>query len=65
MSVNIDNLTLFLSRLCGGELLRIFGLVFYRFLSRLCGGERVDILVNFPLGFLSRLCGGELKKEIL
>ena len=49
----------FLSRLCGGEGLKVYMIDLYNFLSRLCGGEVVGIIGMLIVIFLSRLCGGE------
>ena len=51
---------IFLSRLCGGEVLYQALIYNHRFLSRLCGGEANKNKVQVDAGFLSRLCGGEV-----
>ena len=54
-------LTLFLSRLCGGEGFLGSGSGFGGFLSRLCGGEVGMSNFAQAADFLSRLCGGEVR----
>ena len=56
----LNELTGFLSRLCGGELAPINLTIFHVFLSRLCGGELFLVSARWLFHFLSRLCGGEL-----
>ena len=52
-------ISLFLSRLYGGELRNIAGNDYYYFLSRLYGGELSHASFSESLSFLSRLYGGE------
>ena len=55
-------MSLFLSRLCGGELAHTLKGDFNHFLSRLCGGEPNRVTLTHNLKFLSRLCGGERRR---
>ncbi|VVH55761.1 hypothetical protein BAZOLSSOX_541 [uncultured Gammaproteobacteria bacterium] len=55
----INTLLVFLSHLCGGELLEIYYCSSYAFLSHLCGGEYEKRSLPAGLLFLSHLCGGE------
>ena len=59
IAVMHNNVSIFLSRLCGGEEGANLQGANLQFLSRLCGGEGAspDRLVGDT--FLSRLCGGE------
>ena len=50
---------LFLSHLCGGEVLYAASQLANDFLSHLCGGEVLPSGVSLQSSFLSHLCGGE------
>ena len=52
---------LFLSHLCGGEVLQRAVGITGKFLSHLCGGEASKNGHAYILIFLSHLCGGEEK----
>ena len=50
---------IFLSHLCGGEVIGVPAFQLNLFLSHLCGGEDLLEVGANGLAFLSHLCGGE------
>ena len=51
---------MFLSHLCGGEVMKRQDVIETQFLSHLCGGEADTVASVAVAAFLSHLCGGEV-----